>query len=146
MNDLNRYDEYLRYLTFSPLPYNGEVAKVTWSEVNDIKKIWVIRIVGTREYINFLKFQNISPSTVAVTRSQAFLEAGSLDLIWWPDLRWPRVKIFTIFRGKDVWTGIPKKKRWCVAPFLRYREKKLRGGGLFKHPPAGRGLNYHNEL
>ena len=34
---LNRSDKYLTYLSFSPLTYNGEVTKLTWPEVTDIK-------------------------------------------------------------------------------------------------------------
>ena len=32
--------------------------------------------------------------TVATVASQTFWEVGSLDLAWWPNLRWPVDKIF----------------------------------------------------
>ena len=37
LDDLSRSDAYYRYLIFSPLTYNGEVTKLTWPKVTDIK-------------------------------------------------------------------------------------------------------------
>ena len=37
LDDLSRSDAYKRYLFFSPLTYNGEVTKLTWPQVDDIK-------------------------------------------------------------------------------------------------------------
>ena len=37
LDDLSRSYAYQRYLFFSPLTYNGEVTKLTWPQVNNIK-------------------------------------------------------------------------------------------------------------
>ena len=37
LGELGRSDAYYRYLIFSPLTYNGEVTKLTWPKVTDIK-------------------------------------------------------------------------------------------------------------
>ena len=37
LEDLSRSIAYKRYLIFSPLTYNGEVTKLTWPKVTDIK-------------------------------------------------------------------------------------------------------------
>ena len=55
-------------LIFCPLTYNGEVAKMTWPEVTDIKKIRDIRFVGTDELIIFWKVRNFPWNIVAVGR------------------------------------------------------------------------------
>ena len=39
LDDLSRSDAYQRYLIFSPLTYNGEVTKLTWPKVTDIKNL-----------------------------------------------------------------------------------------------------------
>ena len=84
-----------KHLNISPLTYNGEVTKMTWPQVIDIKKIWDIQVVGTDALMYRWKFQISQSITVALARSQTFLEVGSRDLDWWPDLTWPGVIFFT---------------------------------------------------
>ena len=54
-----------------------------------------------------------------------FLEVGSLDLTWWPDLRWPCAEIFT--KGTErMHEKVSTKRRSCAPPFLRYSRKPER--------------------
>ena len=73
------------------------------------------------------KFQGDRSFGVAMTSIQAFSEAMSLDVTWWPDLEWPGSKILHNMCGKDVCTGVP------APPFSRYVREKPEGG-VFKHP------------
>lgn len=85
------------------------------------------------------KFQ-IDPSrTVAIAWSQTFLEVGSLDLAWWPDLRWPGVIIFRKVAERmcgEVW----KNGGAAHHRFLTIFGKPQGGGCSNTPPPAGRGL------
>ena len=119
---------------------NGEVAKMTWPEVTDIK-IRDIRFVGTDDLIIFRKFHNFPWNIVAVVRLESYFVVGSLDLTWWPDFTWPCVEIFTKVAG-NMGVRWVKTRRRCTPPYFRYPRKTWGGGGAFKRPPprAGRGL------
>ena len=57
--------------------------------------------------------------TVVTTQSQIFLEVGSLDLIWWPDLQCPWATIFR--KGEE-----------------RMHEKVLKNSAIHETPDGGR--------
>ena len=101
-----------------------------------------IHFVGIDTLMLSQKF-HIDPSkTIVPTRPQTFLEVRSLDLTWWPDLRWPWAQIFrkVAERVGDEWC---KKRRRAALPFFGPLENRR---GVFKHPPAGGGLKGHFHL
>ena len=59
-----------------------------------ISKFWDIHIIDTVVCSNRWRFQGNRSVGVALTNIQTFYEVRSLDVTWWPDLRWPGSKIF----------------------------------------------------
>ena len=118
---------------FLPLPYNGEVAKLTWPWVTDIK------IPRYTFYKYWYGYQSLKVSMWSGI--QWSYDEHSNFFLRWGHLMWPgdltvsdlgRQKIFHNMCGKDVWAGIIKRRRGAP-PFLRYSRKTW--GGV-KTPPA----------
>ena len=84
-----------RCLSIFPLTYNGEVAKLTWPWVSDIK-IPRYKFTDTVTDIKHWRYQGDRSFGVAMTNIQSFSEVRSLDASWWPDLEWPGSEILTI--------------------------------------------------
>ena len=138
LNVLNRSDKYLTYLSFFPTDlYNGELTKLTWPQVTDMKKN--MRYTSCRYILSSIpkswKFQIFISTTVAVTPLESFSEVGSLDLTWWLDLRWPGPKICMKVAeqlSKQLW------KNGGAAGFEL--SAKTWGGGGVKPSLAWRGM------
>ena len=74
---------------FLPLTYNGEVAKLTWPWVTDIK---IPRYIFYRYWYGYQSLEVSRWSRafgVAMTSIQTFSGVRWLDVIWWPDIKWP---------------------------------------------------------
>ena len=100
------------------------------------KKIRDMRIVGTSNVIQCPQFENIWLRIVGLVRVQTFLEVRSRDSTWWPDLSWPRVKIFTQMRKRWGWRSVKTRRRYTPR-FFSYLQKTY---GACTRPPARRGL------
>ena len=98
MKDLGGSDAYSfkrNDVNFCPLTYNGEVTKLTWPLVTDIKKIRDIQIVGIYDLMKRWRFETNRISSVATAQPQSQKPVFDFDLTWWPDLWWPGFEIFT---------------------------------------------------
>ena len=115
---------------FLPLTYNGELEKLTWPWVTDIKIPRYTFYTYWYTDINCWKFQGDRSFGVALTSIQTFSEVRSLDVTWWPDLEWPESEIFTTCAEKMYEQTYQKR------PLLRYSRKTWRG----VPPQAQRGL------
>ena len=82
-------------LNFCPLNYNGEVTKLTWPLVTDIKKIRDIKVVGIYDLMKRWTFETNRMHSVATAQPQSQKPIVYFDLTWWPDLWWPGAQIFT---------------------------------------------------
>ena len=79
----------LEVLIFSPLTYNGEVTKLTWPKVTDIKKIRNIQIVDTHALTVHCEFQRVRITGVPLARCQTsknatWSQVTYCDLVTWP--------------------------------------------------------------
>ena len=92
--------------------------------------------VGTDALINSWTFYVDPFGTVATAQWQIFLEVGSLDVTWWPDLGWSWAEIFWNVAEKMYEKGYAKKRLGTVPPFFRYWRKTLGGHLNPPHVPA----------
>ena len=92
-------------------------------------KNWDERFVGTDEVMQSGKFHIYPSKTVSMARPQTFLVVVSLDLTWWPDLRWPGVNICT----KCAYL---MSKQLCQIwrRYVTLSAKNMRGGSIW--PPT----------
>ena len=117
---------------------NGEVAKLTWTSVTDIK---IPRYTFHRYCYGYQSLKVSKWSVIWCSydqHSNFFLgEATCRDLVtWhWPTWFWNFHKVC----GKDVWTGVPKRRRSASPFFFRYLRKAW-GWGV-QTPPTRRGYN-----
>ena len=88
-------------------------------------KFWDKHFIDTLACSNRWKFQGNRLIGVALRNIQTFYEMRSLDVTWWPDLRWPGSKIFR--EGGERMPGKVCQKWLC--PILKQLQ-----GGCFKHP------------
>ena len=79
-------------MNISPLPYNGDVSELTWPQVTELK---IPRYISCKYWcphqilkVSYWYLKNCSYSEIL-----NIFEVGSLDLTWWPDLKWPRAEI-----------------------------------------------------
>ena len=87
-----------------------------WPDLRSpIWKIRDIRFVSFDCLMNLWKFENIWLRTLGVARSQTFLEVGSRDPAWWPDLVWPEAKIFAQC-AELMSEQLCQKRRRCAPP------------------------------
>ena len=121
-------------LIFCPLTYNGQVAKMTWHEVIDIK-IRDISFVGTDDLIILRKFHNFPWNIVAVARLEIYFVVGSLDLTWWPDLTWTWVEIFTKV-AENMGGKVGENPAALRAAVFSLSLKKPEGGVQTPPPPS----------
>ena len=80
------------------------------------------------------EFQINRLKTLTLALLQTFLEVGSLDLVWWPDLRWPEVIFFSQSVRNWCTNSCAKTRRRCAPPFSLHL-RKCHGGGGFPPPP-----------
>ena len=122
LGDLGRSDTYWRYLIFSPLTYNGEVTKLTWPKVTDIK-IRNIQIVDT--YMSLLyvhcEFQRVRITgglwhDVKLRKTQ--LEVRSLNVTWRRDLWGHPVIVFWKCVKLLAWQQLWQIWRHYAPPFF----------------------------
>ena len=114
-----------RRLWFSPIDFDGEVAKLTWPWIIDIK------IPRYKFYQNWYGYQSLKVSRWSGIRCSYdehsnFSELRSLDVTW-SDLTlnaW--VWNFHNMCGKDVWTGVQKTVA-IHTPVFEISAKNLRG-------------------
>ena len=115
-----------------------------WPDLRSpISKFWDIRFIDNLACSNLWKFQGNRSVGVALRNIQTFYEVRSLDVTWWPDLAWSGSEIFTTC-AEMIYDKVCQKQRRYVPPFLSYSQKKT-SWGVFKHPPAGRGLSYRRS-
>ena len=128
-------------LIFCPLTYNGEVAKMTWPEVTDIKNP---RYTFCRhcDLIIFRKFHNFPWNIVAVARWESYFVVVSLDLTWWPDLTWPWAEIFTKVAEK-MGGKVGENPAALRAAVFSLSSKNPRGGGRSNAPPSRARVKTH---
>ena len=107
-------------------PYN-------WTDFRSPKcKFRDISFVDTDTLINPWKFHVDPLRTVVTALSQIYLKAGSFDLTWWPNLRWPWATIFR--KGAErMHEKVCKKRRHCAPPCFRCPPKTW--WGAFRRPP-----------
>ena len=116
-NELKRHDGYVKHLTYIPLTYNDEVMKMTRGQWYKNFQMYKTKVPFGGN-IKSWKIQNFISTTVTVIRFQTlFLEVGSRDLTWKPDLRWPEEKPFrkgseqlSEHYGKNGGTALSTKK------------------------------------
>ena len=104
-------------LIFLPLTLGeGEVAKLTWPRVTDIK---IPRYIFYRSWYGYqsLKVSRWSGFGVAMTSLQTFSEVRSLNVTWWPDLEWPGSEVFTLC-AKKMYEQVYQKRRRVAPPFF----------------------------
>ena len=144
LDELSRSDAYLRYLFFSPLTYNGEVTKLTWPQVNDIKNPkdkncrhlcpyctmrvskssdhwYALGTMSNFEKRNLRSGHLIRPGhvTFGVSGSSFF---GNVSNCW--------------LNSYGKFGGATRRR------FLAICEKNLTGEGWNQPPPSVRGLNF----
>ena len=90
-----------------------------------------ICFVGTDDLIIFRKFHNFPLNIVAVARLESYFVVGSLDPIWWPDITWPWVEIFTKIAEK-MGGKVGENPAARSAAVFSLSSKNLRGA--FKRP------------
>ena len=115
------------YKALSPSSFQKKMVwSENWPDLRSLKSKF-LRFVGTDAHINIWKFHVNPLRTIVTAQSQIFLKVGSLDLTWWPDLRWTWAEIFR--KGAERMYKKVCKKRQRFAPlFFTIREK--RGGGV----------------
>ena len=137
LGELGRSDAYYRYLIFSPLTYNGEVTKLTWPKVTDIKN---------PKYTNC---RHLCPyCTLRVSKSSDHWCAfGTMSNFEKRNLRsghlmWPGGMTFGVIGSSFFWKcgKLLAEQLWRIwrryaPPFLRYLRKTWGGGGVDIRPP-----------
>ena len=104
-----------------------------------LPKFWDKHFVATDDLTPPWKFSIDSLKTVVMTLPRTFLEVGSHDLTWWPDLTWHETIIFA--EGVELISGkVCKIWRRYAPPFFRYAQKTSGGGLISAPPPSVRGL------
>ena len=100
------------------------------------------RYVATSSVIQYQKFESIRLKIVGLVRVKTFWEVRPQDSIWWPDLSWPRVNIFTKV-AKRWWLRYVMIRRRYASTFSAILRKPERGVWTPPPPPprVRRGIN-----
>ena len=104
-----------------------------------IKKFQDIQFVIGHGQTPHAKFRIHCSKTVGASEGQSWHVSTSVDLVWWPDLTWPRLENFTGV-AKYTRRKLLKISRRYAPRFFRYLRKTSRGG-WFQPPPATARVN-----
>ena len=114
---------------FCPLTYNGEVAKLTWPLVTDIKNP---RYTNCRYLWSYETLKVFKPIGYIVWPLRNLEVRNPFLTLTWPLVTWG--SNFYTRCLIQLWTGTEKKLRLCAPPFSRY-PRKTGGEGIFCPPP-----------
>ena len=84
-------------------------------------------------FLGYLRKTTCGP--FAPPSGRGLMEVGSLDLGWWPGLRWPGAKNCRVL-AKTSWKHVCQKQLRCVLPFSWYSRKTGVGRLNASSPPG----------
>ena len=130
----------IRGTSFLPLTYNGEVMKMTWPEVTDIKNMRYTNRRYLRPYYTLRALKSLNLRCIFDRLSnfeKMQLEVRSLNVTWRRDLWGHRVIVFwkcAKLLAEQLW----QIWRRYAPPFFRYLRKTWGGGGGGRITAPGR--------
>ena len=115
---------------FLQLTYNGEVAKLVWPWITNIKisRYTFHKFIDTVTDINRCKFQGDRSFGVAMMNIKTFSEVRSLAVTWWPDLECLGLKLSQYVRKRCM--------NRCAKNYRRFFIYQQNMWGSNTHPPA----------